>query len=198
MVLPPEVAPIQVVIVPVAAEKEPELVMSRVSEVAQQLRGLELRVQVDDRDGIKPGAKFYQHEMRGVPLRIEIGPRDAAQNTLVRAWRFTGEKVHLSMDALETLPDRLSEMQRAMLKKSSANLDERTISVHSKEEFIEHLNRQDGFISARWCGSPACEKAIKEETSATTRNMPEHTHEGNKCIWCGNQALKTVLFSKAY
>ena len=199
LALPPEVAPSQVVIVPVAAEKEPELVMSRVSEVAQQLRNLGLRVQVDDRGGMKPGAKFYQHEMRGVPLRIEIGPRDATQNTLVCAWRFTGEKEHLSMDALETLPDRLSGVQRAMLKKASADLSEHTIAAHSRDELIERLNWQDGFISARWCGSPACEKAIKEETSATTRNMPyEHAHEGNECFWCGNQALKTALFSKAY
>ena len=199
LVLPPEVAPNQVVIVPVAAEKEPELVMSRVSEVAQQLRSLGLRVQVDDRGGMKPGAKFYQHEMHGVPLRIEIGPRDAMQNTLVCAWRFAGEKEHLSMDALETLPDRLSGVQRAMLEKASADLSEHTISVHSRDELIERLNRQDGFISARWCGSPVCEKAIKEETGATTRNMPyEHTHEGDECIWCGDKALKTVLFSKAY
>ena len=199
LVLPPEVAPSQVVIVPVAAEKEPELVMSRVSEVAQRLRDLGLRVQVDDRDGLKPGAKFYQHEMRGVPLRIEIGPRDAAQNTFVCAWRFTGEKEHLSMDALETLPDRLGDVQRAMLEKASADLGEHTISVHSKDELIERLNRQDGFISARWCGSPACEKAIKEETSATTRNMPyEHTHEEGNCIWCDDPATTTVLFAKAY
>ncbi|NCC61344.1 MAG: proline--tRNA ligase [Verrucomicrobiae bacterium] len=199
LVLPPEVAPSQVVIVPVAAEKDPELVMSRVSEVAQQLRGLGLRVQVDDRDGVKPGAKFYQHEMRGVPLRIEIGPRDAVQNTLVCAWRFVGEKEHLSMDALGTLPDRLSEVQRAMLEKTSTDLTEHTISVHSKDEFIERLNRQDGFISARWCGSPACEKAIKEETSATIRNMPyKHGRDGGVCIWCDHPATKTVIFSKAY
>ena len=139
LALPPEVAPSQVVIVPVAAEKEPELVMSRVSEVAQQLRNLGLRVQVDDRGGMKPGAKFYQHEMRGVPLRIEIGPRDATQNTLVCAWRFTGEKEHLSMDALETLPDRLSGVQRAMLKKASADLSEHTIAAHSRDELIERL-----------------------------------------------------------
>lgn len=200
LVLPPEVAPSQVVIVPVAAEKDPELVMSRVSEVAQQLRGLGLRVQVDDRDGVKPGAKFYQHEMRGVPLRIEIGPRDAAQNTLVCAWRFAGEKEHLSMDALETLPDRLSDVQRAMFEKTSTDLTEHTISVYSKDEFVGRLNRQDGFISARWCGSPACERAIKEETSATTRNMPYvvHMHEEGNCIWCDDPATTTVFFSKSY
>jgi len=199
LVLPPKVAPVHVVIVPIAVEKDPELVMSRVGEVAQKLREYGLRVQVDDRDGVKPGAKFYQHEMRGVPLRIEVGPRDVAQNTFVCAWRFTGEKEHLSMDALGTLPDRLDEVQRAMLMKASAEMTAHTISAHSKDELIERLNRQDGFISARWCKKPTCEKAIKEETSATTRNMPyEHTHEGGKCIWCDDPATTTVLFAKAY
>jgi prolyl-tRNA synthetase len=199
LVLPPAVAPVQVVVVPIITDKDSEFVMSIVNRVVQQLHQLGLRIQVDNRDDVKPGAKFYHHEMRGIPLRVEIGPRDAAQNTLVCAWRFSGKKETLSVDALETIPHRLNDVQKAMLKKASADLVAHTISVYSKDGFVKHLNAQNGFIQASWCGSLACEQAIKEVTSATTRNMPYvHDHHGDTCIWCGNPATKTVLFAKAY
>mgnify|MGYP002078830552 CR=1 FL=1 len=199
LVLPPAVAPVQVVVVPIMTDKDSELVTPMVEKVTQQLRQLGLRIQVDNREDIKPGAKFYHHELRGVPLRIEIGPRDAAQNSVVCAWRFSGEKETLSADVLGTIPHRLDNVQSAMLKKASADLAAHTISVYSKDEFIKCINAQDGFIQASWCGSPACEQAIKEETSATTRNMPYvHDYHGETCIWCGNPSTKTVLFAKAY
>lgn len=199
LVLPPAVAPVQVVVVPIMTDKDSELVMPVVEKVMQQLNQLGLRIQVDNREDIKPGAKFYHHELRGVPLRIEIGPRDAAQNSVMCAWRFSGEKETLSKDALGTIPHRLDNVQSAMLQKASNDLAAHTISVYSKDEFVKRLNAQDGFIQASWCGSPACEQAIKEKTSATTRNMPYvHDHHSEACIWCGNLATKAVLFAKAY
>lgn len=199
LVLPPKVAPIQVVIVPVAAEREPELVMSHVNEVAQQLRSFGLRVHVDNRDGMKPGAKFYEHEMRGVPLRIEIGPRDITHKTLTCAWRVSGKKEELPVNELGTLHDRLYEVQSAMLGRASADLAAHTTAVCGKDELIARLKRQEGFMSALWCGTSACEKGVKGETRATTRNIPyTHTHTKGHCIWCDETATTTVLFAKAY
>lgn len=199
LVLPPAVAPVQVVVVPIVTEKDYELVMPAVEKVTQRLHKLGLRIQVDNRDDVKPGAKFYHHEIRGVPLRIEIGPRDVVHNVLACAWRFSGEKETLPIDALETIPNRLNNVQGAMLRKASSDLATHTISVYNKDEFVEHLTTQSGFIQASWCGSEDCERAIKNETSATTRNMPyKHEHHGEVCIWCGNHATKTVLFAKAY
>jgi prolyl-tRNA synthetase len=199
LVLPPVVAPTQVVIVPIVTKEEREFVMSRVAIVAQQLRDHGLRVQIDDREGVRPGVKFYHHEMRGVPLRIEIGPRDAKQDMVMCAWRFSGVKESLHMDALETISHKLTEVQCAMLEKASVDLTERTISVHKRNEFIVRLKAQDGFISAGWCGSQECEQNIKEATGATTRNMPyEYAQKGETCVWCGDPAVTTVLFAKAY
>jgi prolyl-tRNA synthetase len=199
LVLPPSIAPVQVVIVPIAIEKDPKGVSEKVASVAERLRSLGLRVLVDDRDDVKPGAKYYYHEMRGVPLRIEIGPRDAASGSVVCAFRTREGKETLDCSRLEEIPSLLQKFQDELRGKATALLAERIISPSSRDKFVECLTAQNGFIRASWCGDNSCEQAIKEATSATIRNIP-HSEEScdEPCIWCGQKGKFYVHFAKAY
>lgn len=200
LVLPPTVAPVQVVIVPIGMDKDPEGVGNEVARVRDALRSLNLRVTVDDRDSLTPGAKFYHWEMRGVPLRIEIGPRDVQQGSLMLVWRTgtEGKKVH-DAKRLEDIPALLSQFQEALLKKAEASLQSRIISVVDKEEFVTQLATQSGFMRVGWCGSSECEDDIKTKTSATIRNLPSgEKHGSENCIWCGSKGKYIAYISKAY
>lgn len=195
LVLPPEIAPVQVMIVPIQQQKEG--ILAKVDELKNRLSGF--RVKVDDSDKT-PGWKFSECEMRGIPLRIEIGPKDIANNQAVFVRRDTHEKVSVSLDNLEEETGKmLKTIQADMLNRARTHRDAHTYTALNWEEFVETISQKPGFVKAMWCGSQACEEKIKEETNATSRCMPfEQEHLSDTCVCCGKPAKKMVYWGKAY
>lgn len=200
LVLPPAVAPYQVVIVPIGRDKNPHGLDSVVAEIAATLRSHALRVIVDDREGISPGAKFYHWELRGVPLRIEIGPRDLEAGVVTLVWRTgTLRKETLARSRLGEILAMLAQFQLSLYQAAEARLTAHIVPVWSKHDFVGAVSAQAGFVRADWCGSDVCETAIKEATGATTRNIPfDHEGDHGPCIWCDNPGRFRVLFARAY
>lgn len=197
LVLPPKVAPIQVVVIPVSQHKEG--VLEKASEIRDRLSGL-VRVRMDDSDKT-PGWKFNEYEMKGVPLRLEIGPKDIEKGQVVLVRRDTREKVFVPMDELEVkVPEVLDSIHRNLLEKAARLRDEKTYIAVEMPEFANILETTPGFIKAMWCGDRACEDAIKEETGATSRCIPFNDTEpvSDKCIYCGKEAKTLVYWGKAY
>ncbi len=196
LVLPPRIAPVQTVIVPVAQHKEGVL------DKAYELRDLlaeHFQVKVDDTDK-SPGWKFAEQEIRGIPTRIEIGPKDIEAGQAVIVRRDTREKITVSLEELETkLSEVLDTMQKEMLERARAHRDAHTYDALTYEEFIETVNNKPGFVRAMWCGDQACEDKIKEDTTATSRCMPfEQQAISGQCVCCGKPAKKLVYWGKAY
>ena len=194
LVLPPKIAPIQVIIVPVAAHKGG--VIEKAKEIESMLVKAGIRAETDTRD-MSPGWKFNEWEMKGVPLRIEIGPRDIENNQAVLVRRDKNEKQFESIDALETLiPELLDIIQKEMLVKSRANRDARIIETDTLDGII---NGVDGkFVKAGWCGCRECEDKVKELASATARVMVDEEGIPEKCAICGKPAKHKVIFARAY
>jgi prolyl-tRNA synthetase len=195
LVLPPNVAPVQVVIVPIAQHKEGVL------EKAQSLKDSlsSIRVKLDSSDK-KPGWKFSEHEMKGVPIRLEIGPKDIEKNECVIARRDTGEKIPLSLDSLEeSLKDVLGQIQANLLDKARKHLESRTFSASSLGEMGSILDAAPGFVKAMWCEDPACEEKVKEATGASSRCIPfEQERISDTCVCCGKKADKMVYWGRSY
>lgn len=200
IVLPPLVAPIQVVLIPIGVEKGATEVRVEAEHVAEVLRSYGLRVHVDDRDTMSPGAKYYHWELRGVPLRVEIGPRDVSTGSVTIVWRTgTMSKQCLNATDLSRIPALIDTYQGELLSSAAASLRARIFAVSDHREFLERLRVQDGFIRASWCGNPSCERAVKDQTSATIRNIPpDEQREPGPCIWCGSAGKHIVYFAKAY
>ena len=196
LVLPPAVAPIQVVIVPVAQQKPG--VLDKANEFKERLEKF-ARVKVDDTDR-SPGWKFAEYEMKGVPVRLEVGPKDIENNQVVLARRDTSEKIIVSMDELETkLQELLEDIQKNLLEKARVSRDSKTYVAKNMEEFEKTINETPGFIKAMWCGDQACEDAIKEKTSATSRCIPFEQEEiSDTCVCCGKKAKHMVYWGRAY
>ena len=199
LVLPPDVAPVQVVIVPVAQHKEG--VLEKANELLQILKAQGLRVKLDDSEN-SPGWKFAEYEMKGVPLRIEIGPKDIENNRCVCAVRYSGEKRDVALaDFADTVAELLEkEIPQGMYKKAEENRERRTYKCTSTDEMKKVLEENgDGFIKAMWCGSEECEDKVKELTGAGSRCIPnEQEHIADTCVCCGKKADKMVLWGKAY
>ena len=197
LVLPPRLAPIQVVIIPIQQNKPGVLEAAR--EVKKQLEKRGIRVKLDDSDHT-PGWKFSEYEMKGVPLRLELGPRDIGQGVAVLAKRNDGEKLTVSLQELdEKIPQVLDQIHEEMYKKALQFLLDHTTEVHTYDELKEVVNVKGGYAKMMWCGEQACEDKIKEETNATSRCMPfNQTHFGDVCPICGKKAKHVVLFAKAY
>jgi len=201
LVLPPRLAPIQVVIVPIFKTEEDQ---NKISEVAEKLRkGLKkkrISVKFDNRDTHKPGFKFAEWELKGVPLRIAIGPRDLENGTVELARRDTKEKQTVNIEGIESkIEDTLELIQQNIYTKAKDFQKGNTFKVDTYEEFKAQLNKGGGFISAHWDGTAETEEKIKEETKATIRCIPLDTKEENgKCIYSGKPSNKRVLFAKAY
>lgn len=195
LVLPPEIAPTQVMIIPIQQKKEG--VLEKAYELRDKLKGF--RVKVDDSDK-SPGWKFSEQEMRGIPLRVEIGPKDIEANKCVICRRDTREKLEVSLDRLtETVAELLVKIQGDMLAKAKRHLEEHTYSASSKEEFEKIFAEKSGFVKAMWCGEQACEESIKENLGVTSRCMPfEQEHISDICVCCGKPAKKMVYWGKAY
>jgi len=198
LVLPPKVAPIQVVIVPIAFHKGG--VLEKANEIYQELKNGGIRVELDDRDTQSPGWKFNEWELKGVPIRLEIGPKDIEKNQVVLVRRDNLEKSFVSMDNLaETVKDMLDEVHNGLYQKALAMREEHTHVAHNMEEFVDALENKKGFVKAMWCGNRGCEDKVKEETSATIRCIPfEQEKLNDKCICCGGEAKHMVYFAKAY
>ncbi len=196
LVLPPAVAPIQVVIVPVQQHKEGVL------EAAEALRARlakVCRVKLDASDN-SPGWKFSEYEMKGVPLRIEIGPRDLESNQCVIVRRDNREKMFVSLDGIETIiPQTLSAFTEALFDKAMKNREEKTFEAFDFYTIKEIAATKPGYIKAMWCGELACEEKLKEEAEITSRCMPFGADAiGDKCVCCGKPATKLVYWGKSY
>ena len=195
LVLPPKIAPCQVMIVPVMQKKEG--VLEKAVELKDKLSAY--RVKVDDSDK-NPGWKFAEQEMRGIPLRVEIGPRDIEANKALVVRRDTGEKIEVSLDEIEVkIGELLETIQKDMYEKALKHREANTHVAKNWDEFLDIINNKQGFIKAMWCGETECEEAIKEETSATTRCMPfVQENLGDVCVHCGKPAHKMMYFGRAY
>lgn len=194
--LPPSIAPYQAVLLPIAAHKGG--VMEKCEEIYQHLKASGLRIRLDDRDNVSPGWKFNEWELKGVPLRIEVGPRDIEKGVVTCARRDTNEKFTLPVENLaEKVKETLEDIQRGMFEIANAFKQEHTKDVTNMEELEQQV--QTGYARAMWCGQRACEDAIKEKTTATSRNMPfDEEAFGDTCVCCGEKADKVMYFAKAY
>ncbi len=195
LVLPPKVAPVQVVIVPIQQKKEG--VLEKAQELKNRLSGF--RVKVDDTDK-SPGWKFAEAEMRGIPVRVEIGPKDIEAGRCVLVRRDTREKIECALDEIEEKAGKLLEtIQKDMLERARAHRDAHTYVARTMDEMEEILTNRPGFVKAMWCGCQECEDKIKEKFAATSRCMPFEQEEiSDVCVCCGKPAKKMVYWGKAY
>ncbi len=201
LVLPPKLAPIQVVIVPIfKGEEQKHLIDDKVKVVMQELKAAGISVKYDDNDNNRPGWKFAEYEMKGIPVRIAIGARDLANNVVEVARRDTKEKMSFSIDGLShRIIDLLDEIQTAIFNKAKNFREERITKADSWDEFVKLLDEKPGFIAAHWDGTGETEDKIKELTKATIRCIPlENEKEEGKCILTGNTSSQRVLFARAY
>lgn len=201
LVLPPNIAPIQVVIVPIHRNEEQLNAISELADILiSQLKKLGISVKFDDRTEYKPGWKFNEYELKGVPVRVTIGPKDIENKQVEIARRDTLEKHQHSVDGLaEHIQDLLKEIQQNIFNKAKSHRDSLITEVNSYEEFKKVLDEKGGFISAHWDGSLEVEEKIKAETKATIRCIPlDAKEEEGVCIYSGNPSKKRVLFARAY
>ena len=200
LVLPPRVAPYQVVIVPIPRGNWQETVLPKAREIQQQLVAGGVRVNLDDRDAYTPGWKFAEWELRGVPLRLEIGPKDLEKSQVLVARRDTREKLGVPMDGLVgRIGALLDEIQQNLLARAMAFRDEHTQRADTYDAFKQAMEGRPGFVIAPWCGSAACEAQIKTDTQATIRIMPlDASTPTGRCIRCDNAAQAEAWFAKAY
>lgn len=196
LVLPPAVAPVQVVVVPIASHKPG--VTENAQALCDRLKTV-ARAKIDLTDN-SPGWKFAEYEMKGVPLRIEIGPRDIENNQCVAVRRDNGEKTVLSLDQIETeIPKLLQAVRDGLYEKALANRTEKTYAVKTLDEMIETADTKPGFIKAMWCGDRACEEQLKEQAGVSSRCMPfEQEAISDTCVCCSKPAKKMVYWGKAY
>ncbi len=197
LVLPPKIAPTQVMVIPIMQKKEG--VLEKAAELKDRLAAKGFRVKVDDTDK-SPGWKFSEQEMRGIPVRVEIGPKDIEANKCVICRRDTHEKLECSLDELEAkIGEVLEKMQAEMLENARARRDAQTYVATNMEEFRAIFAEKSGFVKAMWCGEQACEDKIKEELSVTSRCMPFEQEElSDVCVCCGKPAKKMVYWGRAY
>ena len=199
LILPPRLAPIQVVIVPIYKAETREAVLPAAEQLYQALKAAGIRVYLDDRDQYSPGYKFNEWELKGVPLRLELGPRDVEARTAVLASRLGGKETVQMTELSSLLPAKLEQFQHELYQRALAFREAHTWEVNSYEEFKEKV--EQGFVKAFHCGDKDCEKQIKAETTATTRCIPYDEPEAHgSCIRCGKPSAygKRILFAKAY
>lgn len=200
LILPPRIAPLQAVIVPIISKKARGEVLEAAHRLAGTLQQAGIRLKLDDREDYSPGWKFNEWEMKGVPLRVELGPRDLAAEQVIVVRRDSGAKEAVSWAELpDRLPCLLEELQGDLYRRALQYRDEHTRSGADYEEFLQVMERERGFFVASWCGREECELRAKEESKATIRCIPfdrqmEHEH----CLVCGGKATEVVYFARAY
>ena len=201
LILPPVIAPYQVVIVPITRGNWRETVLPVAQSIRDSLVARGIRVMFDDRDSQTPGWKFNEWEMRGVPLRLEIGPKDIAKSQVVLARRDTREKASTPMEGLPVHVDQqLRVIQQALFERATQFRDEHTTETDSYDEFKQIMDGRPGFVVAPWCGSAQCEADIKNDTQATIRNLPfaRAPVDDKTCLKCGGAAQTQAWFAKSY
>jgi len=197
LVLPPKVAPIQVIVIPVSQHKEG--VLEKAYVIKERLAAMGIRVKIDDSDKM-PGWKYSEYEMKGVPVRLEIGPKDIEKNQAVLVTRVSREKLFISLDELEVkVSETLDKVQKDLYNKALEMRNNKTYTAVNLEEFERIIRETPGFIKAMWCGERGCEDTIKEKTAATARCIPfEQEKISDKCVCCGKDAKHMVYWGKAY
>ena len=201
LILPPRIAPLQVVIVPIYKGDEQKAQLDeKASSIANDLKKVGVIVKYDNNDNNRPGWKFAEYEKKGVPVRIAIGLRDLQNNVVEVARRDTREKKSYSMDGLtEKIKDLLEDIQQNMFNKAKTYRDAHISNANTWDEFVRLLEEKGGFVSAHWDGTKETEAAIKEKTKATIRCIPLHNvQETGKCILTGKPSKERVLFAQAY
>jgi prolyl-tRNA synthetase len=201
LVLPPKIAPIQVVIVPIPyKDVDMAAILVKSREILEKLREAGVYAVLDDRRGYTPGWKFNDWELKGVPLRLEIGPRDLKNGQVTLARRDTFEKLRVKdQEAAEVVKRLLEDIQKNLYERAKRFLEENITTVKSYEEFKNVLGEKGGFIRACWCSSRECEEKIKEETGATVRLIPfDDKNLFSNCVYCGGEAKEVAYFAKSY
>ena len=200
LILPPRVAPYQVVIVPISRGNWQETVLPRAREVQSELTRHGIRTMLDDRDAYTPGWKFAEWELRGVPLRLEIGPKDIEKAQVLLVRRDTREKLPTPMNDLgRRVQQMLDGLQQALFERALRFRDERTARISSRHEFSRVMEGRPGFVIAHWCGDADCEARIKADTQATIRSLPmSGLAPSGPCLQCGRAARVEAYFAKAY
>ena len=201
LVIPPKLAPIQVVIVPIYKGEEQLMQISeKVLPLVKSLKAHGITVKYDDLDTKKPGWKFAEYELKGIPVRIAIGPRDLENGTAEVARRDTKVKESMPLDGIESrITALLEDIQSNLFNKAKAFMEEKSTRVDTYEEFKKVLDEKGGFIYAHWDGSSETEQKIKEETKATIRNIPlDNPKEDGVCIYSGKPSTQRVIFARAY
>jgi prolyl-tRNA synthetase len=201
LVLPPKIAPIQAVIVPIPyKDADSTAILTKAKEIYEKLKKNGISVVLDDRSEYTPGWKFNEWELKGVPIRIEIGPRDLKRKQATLARRDTFERIIVKEEEIaNAVAKLLEEIQKNLFNKAKKFLEENITAVSTYEEFKKTLKEKGGFLRACWCADSTCEEKIKEETGATIRIVPfEKEKIFSKCIYCGKEAKEVVYFARAY
>jgi len=198
LILPPKIAPIQVVIIPIYTNDDKDSVIQKSNQIKDDLSKIDLRVHLDDREQLTPGFKFNDWEMKGIPIRIEIGPKDIAKKQVVLARRHNRTKTSVNMDSLtEEISSELKNIQKEMFDAAKKILDERIVRVSEYQQFKEQLD-SGKMIDCSWCGNQTCEDKIKEETGADLRVIPSDNTKAETCIYCKNSGTTNALFARGY
>jgi prolyl-tRNA synthetase len=201
LIMPPKVAPTQVVIVPIPFKGlEAEAIAAKTKEIATTLKAKGVSVILDDRNEYTPGWKFHQWELKGIPIRIELGPRDLKGGQVVMVRRDTGVKTPVANADIPAAVDKLlQDIQDNLLAKAKAILADKTTLVANYDEFKQVVEGKGGFIKAAWCNNPECEAKIKDQTGATIRVRPFQKEEAKTgCVYCGKEAREVVYFARSY
>jgi prolyl-tRNA synthetase len=203
LVCPPRLAPRQVVIVPIwKSETDRAATVDVAERLKRDLGAAGVRVEVDAREGMKPGAKYYEWEGRGVPLRLEIGPRDVAQGQVMAARRIGGKQPVPLADAMSAIPLLLDGIQAELLARARARRDEQTVRGVTRQQLIDRMEQEGGFAYGGFCGDAACEQEIKERTKATVRVLPDPEFRSpeapTRCAWCDRPSGVEAVWAKAY
>lgn len=200
LILPPKVAPTQVMLIPIGPPAKREPVLAKAEEVLRALRDAGIRIRMDDSTDVSPGWKFNEYEMRGIPVRIELGPRDLENGQAVLVSRVSGEKRTVKLETIVSdVKQMLEDVHQELYNRALDFMNENMRSADSLEELKSDDEKLRGFVLAGWCGSRECEAKVKEETGATSRNIPfEPKEHKTACLVCGQTAKHTVAFARAY
>ncbi len=200
LVLPPRLAPHQVVIVPIWTSDDERVAVAPVAGRIQEELGGEYRVHLDTRETISLGRKFYEWERKGVPIRVEIGPKDVGRGEVMICRRDSGEKDSVPLEVVhQVVSERIEEIQKSLFQRAQRFQEENTFPVDDYDRFREIVEGDGGFLLVHWCGSAECETKIQEETKATLRCIPfDRVEEKGKCIVCGEDSDERVYFARSY
>jgi prolyl-tRNA synthetase len=200
LILPPKVAPTQAMLIPIGPPAKREPVLNKANEILIKLKQAGIRIRMDDRAEMTPGWKFNEYEMRGIPIRIEMGPRDLEQGQAVLVSRVSGAKRIVALESIvANVTQMLHDVHEELYQRAYAFLTEHLRSVDTLDELQQNDDKLRGFVLAGWCGKRECEAKVKEETGATSRNIPFHVQESKSfCLVCHSPARHTVAFARSY